>query len=641
MEAAEEQQGALNRLIEDIQSILDSWNERSPTQLASAISDASLSMIVDVLSEVEIPENADVFTAIATTLLPRYASEDGDVEEFRSEIWTMAQDSSLPGWTLRSLMQAIFDIAQQQPRRHPSYMTYRMIGAMTAEVLHELGNNVTPYTPRRKRRRAAVSLARTADLPELSSLTLQPLDEKPVARGRTGTLTGLPNSIHLPTQYRPPEWIVNWDELPEDPHLRQTLLEKLPGVYALLETWEEQQTPFALAAELRKEEIPTLLQISGALLPHTQQVEYLRYLSLLLHLKLLQDPLPQLNEHLRQLFSEPDERVEPLLNAIAYYLYCSSHSFYGIQEQALKRLDIRNGYFYHLVLEEWSKNKRLRSFMRTWLSRKEQSAVKLLSSFDWEYIFYILNQGWARSVIRDVYGIFHGSSAFANQIVLPDTSKGFGNLRASSGVSFLATRQISDLLHKQRRSANSGDDNARYQQFESFVTERFRKDVLRKEQRPTLNAPTLKRLERYVNSLWTRAQQQGVELQVASRLGTREILQAFAYLRPERLDWLGYELTRLWLSEAPDAETIEIVLAGLFAAILDGTERVLSHRRKVSDVLHFLLYSVMNAVLDHAVRAKLPTDWVRDLPQRMQVLMEAQKPALHPLYERHFMVQQL
>jgi hypothetical protein len=324
---------------------------------------------------------------------------------------------------------------------------------------------------------------------------------------------------------------------------------------------------------------------------------------------------------------------------LAYYLYCSSHSFYGVQEQALKRLENRPSHLYQLILQEWAQNKRIRSFVRTWLSRQEQLAVKLLGTFDWEVIFFVLNRGWAHSVVRDVYGMFHGSSAFANQIVQPDTSKGFGNLRESSGVSFLATRQISDLLRRQSRSAV--DEQTRMHHFEHFVTERFRKDVLRKEQRPNLNVPTLKRLERYVIALQQRAEQEGIDAERLCCLGLKEVLQAFAYLAPERLKWLGYEMTRLWLAALNRPQELEACLSGLLQAALERAEHDLSHRREGHEALACLLASMLDALLDHAVVQRYGAEQMRALSSLLGRLLEKDaRQSLLPLYRHYFLAQE-
>lgn len=630
----------LKNLVSQVQGVVSDWNDRSPTLLASALSDCSLSFLLEVLQQVELEgEHPHLFAALAKMFLARYAHEKGDLEAYRTELWEQIKEQK-ELWGLRQLLSAILEIINQQPREHPSFETYHAIKLLSEEVLQEMGVAISSFPQRRRRRRYSVNVAHTSELPELSSLTLQPVDttvaveRRAVPRSRTGTLSTLPASIALPTRYTTPDWLVNWFELEMDAEQIQVLLDHLPRLFGLLESWEDQQSPLELAECIHERSIEELLHLSGAILPHREQVEYLRYLSILIHLKLLRCELPVLNEQLRRIFGEAATHVKPLLSAVAYYLYCSSHSFYGIQEQALKRLESRHGYLYHMILEEWSKNKRIRSFARSWLSRREQSAVKLLSSADWEYIFYILNKGWADSVVRDVYGIFHGSSAFAAQIVQPNTSKGFGDLRESSGVSFLATRQISDLLRKQTRGAQ--DQQTREQHFEHYVNERFRKDVLRKEQRPSLNAPTLKRLERFATSIFQRAEQHQVALLTASLRGAEEVLNAYAYLHAERLNWLGYEMTRIWLAPWQESAELEAVLAGLLIAILRGLEAALSHRQEALAALEALLTSLMNATMDHAVQRHLPVAWIRDLPNLFPRLLQQYVPQeLAPLYEQY------
>lgn len=629
-----EAQDALDSLVSQVRQIAAGWNDRSPTLLVSVLQDTPLGAMLEVLSQLE-GEDEMLYEALATLLLSRYTHEQGDLELYRADLWVVLEAEDARQWPLRQLLSAVLEITRQQPRSHPNYEIYHALGLLSEEVLQELETKVAPY-PRRRRRRYAVSVARTAELPELSALTFEPVDPQARPRRKTGTLTGLPPSINLPARYQTSDWVVNWHELELDAAQSELLLEHLPRLYGLLEHWDDKTSPFELLELLHGHDLPSLLLLSAALLPHRQQSDYLRYLSLLIHLKLLQVEMPLLTETLRQIFGEASASIRPLLPAVAYYLYCSSHSFYGIQEQALKRLENRPSYLYHLILQEWAQNKRIRSFVRTWLSRQEQLAVKLLSAFDWQVIFFALNRGWARSVVRDVYGMFQGSSAFAQQTVQPDTSKGFGNLRESSGVSFLATRQISDLLRRQSRTAV--DEQTRLQHFEHFVQERFRKDVLRKEQRPSLNVPTLKRLERYVVALQQRAEQEGISVQVLSCLGHKEILQAFAYLSPERLEWLSYELTRIWLGSLEKLEDLEPCMAGMLQAMLEQTEHDLSHRHEGQEALVSLLGSQLDALLDHAIAQRLSADQLRALGPLLARLLEQQaQNGLTPLYRQYFL----
>ncbi|PKL80445.1 MAG: hypothetical protein CVV27_00310 [Candidatus Melainabacteria bacterium HGW-Melainabacteria-1] len=632
-----EAQAELDSLVESVRRIADDWNDRGPMLLASAFQGVSLELMLDVLERLD-SDDKGLYEACATLLLSRYTHDQGDLEIYRADLWAMVKAEGVH-WPLRQMLAAVLDITRQQPRSHPNFEIYHALGLISEEVLAELDSRVATY-PRRRRKRYAVNLARTAELPELSSLTFEPVDTRVGPRRKTGTLTGLPPSIALPSRYTPSEWVVPWHDLELDARQSELLLDQLPPLHALLENWDDTLSPLELVELLHGHDLGDLLLLSAALMPHRQQSAYLRYLSLLIHLKLLSVELPLLTETLRQIFGEASPMIRPLLPALAYYLYCSSHSFYGIQEQALKRLENRPSYLFQLILQEWAQNKRIRSFVRTWLSRQEQLAVKLLSAYDWEVIFFTLNRGWARSVVRDVYGMFHGSSAFANQIVQPDTSKGFGNLRESSGVSFLATRQISDLLRRQSRSAV--DDQTRLQHFKDFVGERFRKDVLRKEQRPSLNVPTLKRLERYVTSLQQRAEQEAIDTRVLSCLGMKEVLTAFAYLTAERLEWLGYELTRLWLGGFNRPDEIEPCLTGLLQAALEQAEHDLSHRREGHEALARLLASMLDALLDHAIVRQLDPDQFRGLSALLGRLIEShgQSPLL-PLYRQYVLAQQL
>lgn len=626
----------LDALVDSVQRIAAGWNDRSPMLLASALQGASLETILAVLARLD-NEDAGLYEALATLLLNRYTHAEGDLHVYRAELWEMAQGDENHLWPLRQLLAAVLEITRQQPRSHPNYDIYHALGLLSEEVLNDLDSRVNSF-PRRRRRRYAVSLARTSELPELSSLTFQPVERRAVARGKTGTLTGLPPSISLPSRYQSSEWVVDWHALALDARQNDLLLEHLPPLYALLENWDDKVSPLELIELLHGHDLGNLLLLSAALMPHRQQNGYLRYLSLLIHLKLLQIDMPLLTETLRQIFGEASPQIRPLLPAVAYFLYCSSHSFYGIQQQALKRLENRPSYLYHLILQEWAQNKRIRSFVRTWLSRQEQMAVKLLSAFDWQVIFFTLNRGWARSVVRDVYSMFHGTSAFANQVVQPDTSKGFGNLRESSGVSFLATRQISDLLRRQSRSV--ADEQTRRQHFQAFAEEKFRKDVLRKEQRPSLNVATLKRLERYAGALQQRAELEGLPPQVVSELGMREILQAFAYLGLDRLEWLGYEMTRLWLGILARPEELEPCLAGLLQALINHAEHDLSHRRAGQEGLARLLDSMLNALLDQGIQQRYGADQMRSLSSLLGRWIDRDaQAALLPLYRQFFQSQ--
>lgn len=636
-----EAQAELDSLVENVRRITDGWNDRSPMLLASVLHGSSLAVMLEVLTRLDSEDNG-LYEAIATMLLSRYTHEEGDLEAYRADLWAMTQGEDGRQWPLRQLLSAVLEITRQQPRSHPNYEIYHAIGLLSEEVMSELESFVAPY-PRRRRRRYAVNVARTAELPELSALTFEPVDTRVAPAGskrKTGTLTGLPPSIALPVRYSSHDWIVPWHDLELDACQSETLLEHLPPLYAILEDWDDKTSPLELIELLHDHDLQTLLLLSAAVMPHRQQSDYLRYLSLLIHLRLLETELPLLTETLRRMFAEASTAVKPLLPAIAYYLSCSSHSFYGIQEQALKRLENRPGYLYHLILQEWAQNKRIRSFVRTWLSRQEQLAVKLLSAFDWEVIFFTLNKGWGRSVVRDVYGMFHGSSAFAHQIVQPDTSKGFGNLRESSGVSFLATRQISDLLRRQSRSAV--DEQTRLQLFTSFAEERFRKDILRKEQRPNLNVPTLKRLERYVISLQQRAEQDDIPAQKVSCIGQAEVLKAFSYLPPERLEWLGYEMTRLWLASLNGPHELEACLTGLVQATLERAEHDLSHRREGHDALLRLFSGMLDGLFDYGLVQQLSGDQLRGLSSLLSRLIEQQgTSALLPLYRQYLLAQEL
>lgn len=642
---ASEASAAFADLVQAVKKQIAAWNERSPAMLASLLQDCSLPVILEmiVLLEQEPPEY--VQQALAKLLIARYLRENMELDIFRAELWSLVNAKDLR-WALRDLLMSLTDICRQQPRNHPNYGLYQALSLVAEEALQEIEGHLQTQ-PRRKRKRYPVSVARTAELPDLSSLTFEPVDSGaktmlPGGLRRTGTLSQLPAFISMPHQSShtsQAQWVLDWHALEINAQQTELLLDHLPQIYALISHWDPQETPLDLADILHPFSVSELIEIAGALVPHPEQELFLRYLALWLHLKLLAEDLPLLPETLRQIFADPRSHIQRVLPALGYYLYCSSHSFYGIQQQALIRLEQRQGYLYQLILDEWAKNKRIRSFMSGWLPRKEQASVKLLAAYDWEYIFFILNRSWARSVIRDVYGIFHGSSAFVNQIVQPETSRGFGNLRESSGVSFLATRQISDLLRKQPSA--QANPELKLSQFDSFVSDRYRRDVLRKEQRPDLNSASLKRLERFAHTIQQRAVQQGLSLQVAAQLGMAQILQSYMYLSLERLEWLSYELTRIWLGccdlAQPLPPQIEVILAGLFEAIASEVLKALPQRQQGQTVLRALLDSLFQAVLEFAQLQNIDPGWIREAAQELgQTLNHQAYQAWLPFYRQHF-----
>ncbi len=633
---------ALDDLVQAVKKQIAAWNERSPAILASLLQDCSLPVILEiiVLLEQEPPEY--VQQALAKMLISRYLRENMELDIFRAELWSLVNAKDLR-WALRDLLMSIMDISRQQPNNHPNFGMYQALSLLAEEALQEIEGHLQTQ-PRRKRKRYHVSVARTAELPDLSSLTFEPVDmgvksALPGSQRRTGTLSQLPSFISLPNQPNKSDWVLDWHALEINSQQSELLLNHLPPIYALISQWDPQETPLELAETLHSFSIPELVEIAGALVPHPEQELFLRYIAIWVHLKLLSEDLPLLPETLRQIFGDSRSHIQRVLPALGYYLYCSSHSFYGIQQQALIRLEQRQGYLYQLILDEWAKNKRIRSFMSGWLPRKEQASVKLLASYDWEFIFFILNRSWARSVIRDVYGIFHGSSAFATQIVQPETSRGFGNLRESSGVSFLATRQISDLLRKQ--PSTLANHEVRISQFENFVADRYRRDVLRKEQRPGLNPATLKRLERFARTIQQRAEQQSLELQDAARVGMAETLNSYMYLSLERLEWLSYELTRIWLGccelNAQLLEQVKSILAGLFEAIASEVLKALPQRQQGQAVMQALLDSLFQAVLEFAQMQKIDPNWIREAANELGMSLRSHsQQAWLPFYRQHF-----
>ncbi len=515
---------------------------------------------------------------------------------------------------------------------------------ITDEALRTIEPDVATPTRRKRRKTYAVSLAKTAELPDLSSLTLESAEPAPVIDRRQGqrseVLDKLPPSIQLPPVspfQGKHEWLCDWESWAVSPPQQELLLRYLPALYEILSEWEQPSedvsAPFALAELFQNLSAPDILELSAAALPHAHQVNYLRHAALCFHLKLLQLPLTDLLQTLRRCFGEERAHVQRILPALGYYVSCASYSFYGIQTQALKRLSTKTGYLYPLILEEWAKNQRIRQFMLSWMPRKEKHAARLLASEDWEFVFYVLNNNWAQSVMRDVYGVFHGSSAFGTQIVDAEAARGFGDLTASAGKSFLATRQIADLLRKDVATS----PQQQTQQFQQFVEDRYRKDVLRKEVRPNLNAPTLKRIERFVQTVFQRGEQNQQSLhQVCERIGS-EVFRSFSYLTPERFRWLGYELTRMCLRLGAPAGSTETTLAellgGLVHAIVSESAQSLKQRSNTNHMLGALLATTLQAALDDALFLERDARWISQLPHQLGDFVEqAADRVLAPFY---------
>lgn len=614
----------IERLTETVTQIASHWDDRAPTLLASSLSSYSIPTLLEIISRTpETPAEDELHHTLAKMVLARYAKEDGNLHEFRAELWEVvnADDPRIP--VLRSFLHQIQDITVQQLRTHPSRETYRAIRLLVDEVLLELRNRPLQNSPRRRRRPYAIKLARTSELPDISQLTFEPVDKLVSPKKHTQTLSSLPDSIQLPLPRSVREHLIEVEQIPDFHVLAETLADWLPPLFGLLEHWQDERSPFQLAEMLQGLSIREILRFSSYLMPHSQQEAFLRYISILLHLRFLSDvPLPRLTEELRLLVTGPEPALERILTAIVYYMYCSSHSFFAIQEQALKRLENqRNSYLFHRISQEWSANKLIRNFLRTSLTRSDQYAVKNLSPFDWEYVFFILNRGWARSVMRDIYGVFHGSSVFANQIVLPDTSKGFGHLKETGrGVSLtLATQQISDLLLS--HSKLPSESSLRASQMEQFLQERWRKDVLRKEQRPNLNAPTLKRIERFVQQIFQRGQADHLQPEYLASLITRETLQAFAYLPADRLPWFLYELTQYLLREAQqDLNLLQEISLGMLAGLLQVFVQELQPKRshEAGVVLELAWEGWYSSLLDYyGLQLEMP-ELIEQIRERVQ-----------------------
>jgi len=581
----EETRQEIDRLTETVSAIASNWDERAPTQLASALSGFSIPSLLEIVARTpETVAEEELLQTLAKMVLARYAKEDGNLGEFRHELWEVLNAEDHRVSVLRSLLYQIQDISAQQLRSHPSREAYRSIRLVVDEVLLELRNRPQQAVPRRRRRPLAIKLARTSELPDISQLTFEPVDKLVSPKRLTQTLSSLPDSIQLPQPRSVREVMIETERIPDFHSQADTLIQWLPPLYALLEHWQDESSPFYLAELMQGLSIKDMLRYSAYVLPHHSQEVFLRYFSILLHLKLLTDvPLPHLTEELRLMVTEPEPALEKILTAVIYYMFCSSNSFFAIQEQALKRLENQQqSFLFDRISLEWSANKLIRNFLRASLTRSDQYTVKNLSPFDWEFVFYILNKGWARSVMRDVYGVFHGSSVFANQIVLPDTSKGFGHLNETGkGVSFtLATQQISDLLLS--HSKIPAENTLRTSQFGQHVQERWRKDVLRKEQRPTLNAPTLKRIERFVQQVFQRGRSERLQLEAVAQTTIHEAMQSFAYLPADRLTWFVYELAHFILqeggSEVPQLlELARGMLAGLVEVFVQELQPKRSH----------------------------------------------------------------
>ncbi len=663
----QESEAVLNELVSQVQTWAYQWNERHQMLLASAFQDAGLPVIVEVLSRLHVDAPAHLLEASARVILSDYISRSQGLDYYRQDLWALLPVHPLRA-SLRALLTHVLILARQQPRSHPEFESYHALGLMTEEVIAQLDAGATGGMPsaRRKRRKAyTISLAKTAELPDLSALTLENQNahpprqvDFPVVERRKGkrseTLKQLPLSIQLPASpalKNGQDWLFDWELWQEPTGLDarltrprdQLFFKYLPPLHDLISTWfeadrvslSEQRLEWAeLCKDLSAEGI---LLLSSALLPHPHQESYLRHAALLFHLKLLQLPLTELLHTLRTCFGESHVAVQRILPAFGYFLSCASYSFYGIQTQALKRLSNKTGYLYPLILEEWAKNQRIHHFILDWLPRKEKHTAKLLASEDWSFIFYILNKTWAQSVMRDVYGVFHGSSAFGNQIIDTDIAKGFGDLTASKGKSFLATSQIADLLRQQTRQPAQSSPQQREQQYVQYVQDRYRKDVLRKELRPNLNASTLKRIERFTQSAMQRGEQSQQGLQTICQCIGCEVFQSFSHLTPDRFRWLGYELTRMLLHlGAPvgvSQSEVEAILKGLVHAILLESARSLKQRANSNHMLGALLSTTLQACLDDAVLQQRDPLWLKNLVQDFSAFVDqAAAEVLTPFY---------
>lgn len=663
----QESEAVLNELVNQVQTWSYQWNERNQMLLASAFQGAGLPVIVEVLSRFQAEPPAHVLEASARVILTDYISRPQGLDYYRQDLWALVPVQPLRA-SLRSVLNCVLAMARQQPRSHPEFESYHALSLMTEEVMGQLDGDVgaTSTASRRKRRKTyTVSLAKTAELPDLSALTFESQGASnprqvdfPVVDRRKGkrseTLKQLPLSIQLPASpaiKNGQEWLLDWEvwqeptaldarlSLPRD----QFFFKYLPPLHDLISTWfeadrvtlSEQRLEWAeLCKDLSAEGI---LLLSSALLPHPHQESYLRHAALLFHLKLLQLPLTELLHTLRTCFGTDHGAVQRILPAFGYFLSCASYSFYGIQTQALKRLSNKTGYLYPLILEEWAKNQRIHHFILDWLPRKEKHTAKLLASEDWTFIFYILNKTWAQSVMRDVYGVFHGSSAFGSQIIDTDIARGFGDLTASKGKSFLATSQIADLLRQQTHKPVQSSPQQREQQFLQYVQDRYRKDVLRKELRPNLNASTLKRIERFTQSAMQRGEQSQQSLQAICQCIGSEVFQSFSHLTPDRFRWLGYELTRMLLSLGAPAgspqEGVEATLKGLVHAILLESARSLKQRANSNHMLGALLSTTLQACLDDAVLHQRDPHWLKNLVHRLREFVDqAAAEVLTPFY---------
>jgi len=630
----EEAHREIERLTDTVTAIASNWDERAPTLLASSLGSFSIPTLLEIISRTpETPAEDELHLTLAKMVLARYAKEEGDLDEMRAELWEVlnADDSRSP--VLRTFLHHIQDIAAQQLRSHPSRETYRSIRLLADEILLEMRNRPLQPVPRRRRRQMAIKLARTSELPDISNLTFEPVDKLVSPKRHTNTLSSLPESIQLPLPRAVRETAIDFEKIPDFYSQAETLMEWLPPLFALLEQWQDEKSPFALAEMIQPLSIREILTYSAYLLPHSNQESFLRYVSILLHLKLISGvPLPTLTEELRLLVTEPEPAVERILTAIIYYMFCSSHSFFAIQEQALKRLENQQeSYLFHRISQEWTANKLIRNFLRASLTRSDQYTVKNLSPFDWEFVFFILNRGWGQSVMRDVYGVFHGSSVFADHIVLPDTSKGFGQIREpGKGVSLtLATQQISDLLLS--HSKLTPESSVRTSHIEQFLQERWRKDVLKKELRPTLNAPTLKRVERFVQQVFQRGQSEHLALEQVALLVSREALMAFAYLPLDRLSWFLYEFSQfLWRESEQNPTYLLEICKGMLSAILQVfiQEFWAKREHEAEALLNALWEGWYSSLLDYCgLHLQMP-----ELIEQIRDLMKEQVPKLRDKY---------
>lgn len=579
---------------------LKNWSLRSPTLVVAALQHLPLGAVFKVVTQAQNSEQEEFLVqTLANLMLSRYATVGRSLEQLETELQELVQNPDPRLLWLVKVLEKIRSIVHtlQRPATGPltpHHLNYAAIAQVATRMLDTL------------------NLRKLAEALEVAPLSIQELadagllpgtDEPPEAFTRSMALPTSPLEEPVPEK-DPQHWqavellpmpqlrayLVDFKTIPQAKEQREALLYWLPRLYGMLENWQTGHSEMELARLLTTLEPEVMLRYSAYVLPHKNQVSYLRCLAHILHLSYFMEwPLTQLEQQLNALLEIQEKPVQAILGFVFSQVYSCCTTFYAIQEQALKRLEFQRTYLYHLVTQEWTKNRAIHRYLKDTLNPTWVEHSSPLRPEDWRFIFELLHHGLARSVIRDVYGVFHGSSAFADHIVSPDISKGFGNSpQTVKGLTFLSTPAIANLLASHSQIELEAEDRAL--QFEQFVEERFRKVVLRNDDhRPILNVSTLKRIELFVAQIYQRGQEDHLNFENMAFHITRECLGGFSHLAAEQFSWLLYDLSHelLLKHQAAGAKEDDALKGIIHATLLLLIEDIYPNRPLEAEKIFF------------------------------------------------------